>query len=498
MTSMRPLAALLLLSATAVAADDPPAASPDAKAALDAAVLRSVDLTAKSDWSGALDALRAVETKFGATSRAEENAARVHLAHAAAEAESGEDPNLVRALYADATTCAKKAVELDRDSASAVVVFSQGARGYGDLAAARAALTEFLDAHPQDVVARWEWAKWNFESRQWPDAEREFAKIVALSPKDGRATLCLAIAREALHAPIETLERGYLDAARLLPDDDAPLQRLANLHAKDREKKLALFDKVIAENPKAVWARVWIAYVLRSEAPIDAKKALATLREAAAVAPDNAAVRWQVGQALEEARDVAGAVAEYTLCVEKRAVGDARDASDALDRILFAGEGSGAVTPAARERAYDAVVAKNPDVGRYGNNAGLWYRDAKNYEKSLKFYLASVKAEPDSQDYLNDTGLIYLFHLTDRRDKCLPLLERAVALVEKDGAPPKRGYWDALENLCKYWFENRQWKKVVEYADRRASPKANLDGRPYPSRVAAGYREQALKELETK
>jgi tetratricopeptide (TPR) repeat protein len=150
-----------------------------------------------------------------------------------------------------------------------------------------------------------------------------------------------------------------------------------------------------------------------------------------------------------------------------------------------------------RERACDALVARNPEVGRYGNNAGLWFRDVgRVYDKSLKYYLASVKAEPESQDFLNDTALIYLFHLTERRNECLAMFEKVVRLVEKDGQKPARGYWDALENLCKYWFESGDYKKVVIYADKRASPDATVNGRPYPSRVAAQWKERAVKALE--
>src|SRR5205085_8390745 len=103
-------------------------------------------------------------------------------------------------------------------------------------------------------------------------------------------------------------------------------------------------------------------------------------------------------------------------------------------------------------RAYDVVVAMNPDDGNYGNNAGFWCREAGDYADSLKYYLASVKASPDDQNFLNDTGLVYLYHFEAEKDKALPLFERVLDLVRR-GHEPTRGYWDALENLCKYWFE---------------------------------------------
>ena len=148
-------------------------------------------------------------------------------------------------------------------------------------------------------------------------------------------------------------------------------------------------------------------------------------------------------------------------------------------------------------RAYDAIVAKNPDDGRYGNNAGLWYRDiGRDYEQSLRYYLASVKAEPEDQDYVNDCALIYLFHLTDRKETCLPMFEKVRALVEEDGQEPVRGYWDTLENLCKYWFERGEYAKVVECAKKRADPAARAFGNPYPSLRAAQYLNAAQKKID--
>ena len=86
-------------------------------------------------------------------------------------------------------------------------------------------------------------------------------------------------------------------------------------------------------------------------------------------------------------------------------------------------------------------------------------------------------------------------HLTDRKELCLPMFEKVLRLVEKDGQPPIRGYWDTLENLCKYWFEHGDYKKVIAYADQRASPKAVLNGRSYPSLPAMRWKKQALAAL---
>lgn len=76
------------------------------------------------------------------------------------------------------------------------------------------------------------------------------------------------------------------------------------------------------------------------------------------------------------------------------------------------------------------------------------------------------------------------------------MFEKVVALVEEDGQEPVRGYWDTLENLCKYWFEKGAWAKVVDCAKKRADPRAELGGRPYPSLRAAMYGKEAQKKLD--
>jgi hypothetical protein len=180
-----------------------------------------------------------------------------------------------------------------------------------------------------------------------------------------------------------------------------------------------------------------------------------------------------------------------------RRAGRVADASDRIDVLLHDPQSPVAkdVPADLRRRACDVVVERNPGEGRYGNNAGFWYREARDYERSLRHYLASCEAAPDDQDFLNDTGLIYLFHFPGRKDECPPFLERAVALVEEQGQPPERGYWDALENLCKYWFEKGEWQRVVDLAKKRADPRATLNGRPYPSARAAQHGAQAARKL---
>jgi len=82
--------------------------------------------------------------------------------------------------------------------------------------------------------------------------------------------------------------------------------------------------------------------------------------------------------------------------------------------------------------------------------------------------LRAGERAPENQDILNDTGLMYLFHFPRKKAEGLPYFLKTVALVAESDQKPDRGYWDALENLCKhYWEVDRQPEKVIEYARLR-------------------------------
>ncbi len=147
--------------------------------------------------------------------------------------------------------------------------------------------------------------------------------------------------------------------------------------------------------------------------------------------------------------------------------------------------------------AYEKLHEYNPFSADAANNLGMIHRDiTARYKDSLKWYLASVERAPWSQDIINDAALIYLFHFTGaEQKKCLPMLEKVVAIVQDDGMVPERGYWDALENLCKYYWEvDRQPELVIKYAEMRT--KTTLGVAPYSaSRPAAHYKRLAEKAL---
>jgi tetratricopeptide (TPR) repeat protein len=136
-----------------------------------------------------------------------------------------------------------------------------------------------------------------------------------------------------------------------------------------------------------------------------------------------------------------------------------------------------------------------PLSGDAANNMGLYFRDTGKYKDSLEWYLKAAERAPESQGILNDTALIYLFHFPAQAKQALPLLERTIALVQDGDQMPETGYWDALENLCKYYWEvDRQPEQVIRYAEMRYESTKGVE--PYNrSPQAAHYAELAKKAL---
>ena len=118
-----------------------------------------------------------------------------------------------------------------------------------------------------------------------------------------------------------------------------------------------------------------------------------------------------------------------------------------------------------------------------------------DYDKSLAWYLKAVERAPENQDILNDTGLMYLFHFPRQKGDGLPYFLKTVALVQEGDQKPERGYWDALENLCKHYTEvDSKPKKVIEYARMRYETTKGVE--PYNmSKVAERWAERAKRKL---
>jgi len=482
----------------ATAVPPAPTISLDVAAALSAART----LRTSGDRMGAVRALRSAEGTLGDDPTLRLEAAWCFFEMAEEAFRRDADKFLVKGSIADAHLRLDQAARMHADLPTSAVLLAKILRYEEDPKRARSVLTDHLAQFPGDRGAHIELGDMAKNVRDWATADSQFTKAALLDPTDGRSRLEATIAKQWLTAEggasytKAQFHAGYRTAARLLPEEDDPIRLIVGLYPNSRADRLAALADIIGDRPQAVWARVWQSYVLRQGDDGDAQAALDVLDEARRIDPANTAVLVNRGEALVQLERWSDAVIAYTEALETGEPGTLEVASNALDRLVHVGAQSRTLPIAERDRAYDAVCAANPRTGRFGNNAGLWYRDVgHDYEKSLKYYLHSVTAQPDDQDYINDTALIYLFHLRDRKEKSLPMFLEVLALVEERGQEPVRGYWDALENLCKYYFETGEYEKVLVCAEKRADGRANVNGRAYPSLRAAQFANQARRKL---
>lgn len=435
----------------------------------------------------AIARIEEAEEKFGQDEHTRLTSAEAYFQLAVEAFGRGADSFEVRAHLADARLRLRAARELDPAVAGGVLLEARLLRYEEDPDSARELLTTHLEAQPDDLAARRELIDMARNAREWEVVRDQTATLMSLDPSDGRAVLDHAIALQWLGTAADELEGHYLAAARLLPEEDDPLRLLANLYPGRPEDRLRVIELALAENPGGIWVRVWKAHLLHKELD-DPEAALAVLDEAVAIAPDDVRAHENRAGVLVTLERPDEAIEAYLRAIRGAPPDSMSRASAALDFLV--NRTPVELTPERRVEIYDALVEANPSEGAYGNNAGFWYRDVgMDYEKSLRYYQAAVAASPDDQDYLNDTALIYLFHLTDRRELAVPMFERVVELVEVVGQEPMRGYWDALENLCQYWFQEGEYERVLDLAERR------MEQMDYPSRVVGALWNRATEEL---
>lgn len=97
------------------------------------------------------------------------------------------------------------------------------------------------------------------------------------------------------------------------------------------------------------------------------------------------------------------------------------------------------------------------DRAEWWNNLGFFGRESAMYEESYAAYERCIELEPDSVRYVNDTGLIQLYHLKSDLERAEELFLRAVAMGEEQYPAVKddpaleaemRSAWgDAMLNL---------------------------------------------------
>lgn len=367
------------------------------------AVEKAATLRAQDYYEDAVAVLKNADARFGANA-----ATRLEMAWnllMMAEEDMGRDiePFKLEAEVADARMRFKEAVAMDPHVKGRELLEARILRYEGDKEAARRVLDEYVARSPDEAAAHQELGEFSYKEGDWATAEREYSAVARLLPKDGWAVLYATIARQRLGRPVADLDAGYLAAAHLLPEAEAPLRFLARLHESEPDRVLELMKKVIDDRPRAVWARIWTAYELRTRKNPDLAGAESTLREAISFSPHDQAAHFNLAQLLDSQGRTLDAVREYADSVDGGTIGNVGAAADALDRLLVV-EGTQAVVPAdLRVRAWDAVVAKCPSSGKYAHDAGRWYADvAHDPITARRFLEAAAAAEPENESYRAD------------------------------------------------------------------------------------------------
>jgi tetratricopeptide (TPR) repeat protein len=417
-----------------------------------------------------------------------------------------------------AESAAARAVDLKEDSAEFWSIwgracFEQGIAAVAAQDPGSAIKSLFADSEmkyfhvlklaPEDPEARW-WAGWAKEWQEYPNEARKlYEEQIAKFPK------LIAGYRRLGH--MMSMEANGLDGGAT-PEAQAK-----------RTEALRIFEDGLAKAGDD--AETLYAYGIALEWARRKDDALKAYWRAIDADPDYFKA-WDRLRPLKVPNEQILAAAEKCLKKDKLAAnpamwagylmmagGDpAQTATQALSVMLPAleehGEHGGLWTQAMSAamkllaaRAEDGLAALRkiheiyPLSGDAANNIGLYYRDTGKYKDSLEWYLKAVERAPESQGVLNDTALIYLFHFPDQAKLGLPLLERTIALVEDGDQLPEMGYWDALENLTKYYWEiDRQPEQVIRYAGMRYETTKGVE--PYnQSPKAAHYAELAKKAL---
>ena len=410
-------------------------------------------------------------------------------------------PDKIGEAYADAKAKAAVALKKDPKSSVARAVLARACRMTNELQRAEQALEEGLAAAPKDFDLLYEKGCLLQWKKDHEGAAAAFTQATEADPKSADAwyqkgfsllfikqydDACRAFVRSAVLEPPSST-RSILQIAKYKKDGSIPYYR-----------------DILKEAPERPWAHCYIAYYLA--AGKDADGAMKEMKNAKGLAPEDAAVAAWEGQVQELLGKKDAAVKAYMLALQKNPMTPL-----AYNRLREMSTNPAAPTSKEDRLAIIEFLGKvRPDDPLFWNDVGLYHRDVtKDFKKSLEAYLKAAPLAPGDQGIQNDTGLLYLYHgksIGEDPKKGLPYFERALAIVDDDGAEPEMGYRDALENLAGFFGPpplgvEANPEKALEYAQRRNDPDllSRLPkGIGAPSQRASSIESWAEKELKKK
>jgi len=197
--------------------------------------------------------------------------------------------------------------------------------------------------------------------------------------------------------------------------------------------------------------------------------------EFATAGADPLASEWELATRRAECRIAAGSI-HYDAALAARAQGgvpaaqaelraaedDYADALEAVrddaeavrgleltaDAYLGAGEGRDADQPGIRD--VFGRLARRFDRAEWWNNYAFFCRETGQYEQSYAAYSRCIELAPENARWVNDTGLILLYHLDRDLDHAQELFQRAVRLGQEACDNPFASDDSRRENFLAY------------------------------------------------
>ncbi len=208
--------------------------------------------------------------------------------------------------------------------------------------------------------------------------------------------------------------------------------------------------------------------------PATAKRAIASYLTSAAEA---------FGSTNDLAATIAAAERAKAALLDENAIGSDEFKND-VDRLSYAmfvasgGEGGAADGMIALRKFWQWATGIVADDAQWWNNYGFFARESQSYEESYAAYNRCIELAPANVRYVNDAGLIQLYHLRTDLTRAEELFQRAVEMGAEQypaaqddpvaEADMRSAWGDAMLNLGRLYTELGRYDEAAAAFDRLA------------------------------
>lgn len=225
------------------------------------------------------------------------------------------------------------------------------------------------------------------------EAEQLFRQALTIDKQDGIALRMLADIRLRAGDPVEALDLSQ----RATAISEAPASAwvglaLAQKVNGDKAGAKATLDRVLADEPQNVAARLERADLLTDEKRFDA--AIADLTEAAKVKPGDKAIATRLADTYQKAGKPEEALAVANAAGLKVQPSNSDGVIGTPEEI----EAANNEDPATARKALEKLLEKNPRNAMLLARLGASYR-TDNPARSLEYYRQAAELKPDSPEY---------------------------------------------------------------------------------------------------